>query len=153
MALAAGLADIGYVAWRSFGRGDDIRAEWVAYMPALEAKQYAIPWNLIEAADGGDPDYPPRYVEDDGEDVPLIVKIAHHCGISEFAISHYPGDTPRNPIVQMPDRLFIGRLDARMAECVRRSLPRGYVLARLDRARSPWRVGWGKGELPLAAKQ
>ncbi len=149
-ALAISLADAGYILWLRLGMADEMKAEWVAYMPALEEKQRRNPHNFLNSSDFHDPDYPSLYVYDGRLAYPLFSKITHDCQIREYTINHYVGPTKITQAVDMPDRLFLGKLNVAMVACLRGSLPSGYVLAKLQSEVVPKRIGWGDNDLHVA---
>jgi len=149
-AAVLGLADVSYILWLRFRSASEMQAGWVAYMPDLEAKQRRNPSNFLESSHSHDPDYPSLYMYGENEGFSLFSKIAHDCDVREYTINHYAGPTPESPILQMPDRLFLGTLDARKAKCVRSALPKGYVLAKLADKVVPRRTGWAKDDLKVS---
>lgn len=148
-ASALGLANVAYIAWLRLWTGDELKAEWVAYMPDLEKKQRKYPYNLLNSSDGHDPDYPILYVYEGDETYPLFSKIADDCKINAYIIDQHIGPTKTTAAIEMPDRLFVGALSREMVSCLNRKLPKGYTLARLKGRVSPLRIGWGENDLPL----
>ena len=148
-AFVIGSADVGYAVWLRLGIADEMKAEWVAYMPALEAKQRRSPQNFLNTSESHDADYPSLYIYDGGQAYPLFSKIAYDCKIREYTINHYLGPTKTTTVVDMPDRLFLGKLSGTMTSCLRNTLPRGYVLARLQGQVFPQRTDWGENDLHI----
>jgi hypothetical protein len=147
VALVIGLADVGYGVWLSFGTTDEMKAVWVAYMPALDEKQRQNPYNALSTSESRDPEYPSLYLYENGQAYPLFVKLAYDCKIQEYQIRHHVGPTKDNKAVDMPDRLFLGNLSSEKVACLRISLPKGYILARLESEIVPRRIGWGDNDL------
>jgi hypothetical protein len=124
-----------------------MKAEWLAYMPILEDKQRKHPENFLNSSHFHDPDYPllSLYERDGGYS--LFSKIAGDCKIREYTIKSFVGEGKPNEPIQMPDRLFLGKLSPEKESCLRKALPTGYVLAQLNESVSPKLAGWGQDDL------
>lgn len=151
-AAIVGLADVGYFLWLGQDDHDEMKAEWLAYMPTLEHKQRKHPQNFLNSSHYHDPDYPilSLYEQDGGYS--LFSKIADDCKIREYIIKSYVGEGKPNEPIQMPDRFFLGKLSAEKESCLRKVLPTGYVLAQLNESVSPKLAGWGQDDLEFKDK-
>ncbi|MFN3818315.1 MAG: hypothetical protein ACK4R0_04885 [Blastomonas sp.] len=53
----------------------------------------------------------------------------------------------------MPDRLFLGALEPNQAKCLKKELPKGYLLKKLSAPVRPHSVGWAEGDLQINPDQ
>jgi hypothetical protein len=150
VALAIALADGGYIIRLSFESDEDLKAEWVAYMPVLEEEQRRYPTMELTSMHSRNSAYPELYDIDNNGVYPLFSKFAGDCKIQEYTITIYPRLGTKNGPFDMPIRFYTGKLNPAKAACLRRSLPKGYVLARLEHEVDPSQIGWDKHDLHLA---
>jgi hypothetical protein len=153
VALAIALADGGYIIRLSFESDEDLKAEWVAYMPVLEEKQRLNPSMFLYSSHSSNPEAPELYGIDSDGAYSLFTKFANDCKIQEYVITEYIPRNSKNAPRAMPDRFYTGKLNPAKAACLRTLLPKGYVLARLEHQVNPRQVGWGRQDLHLAKAQ
>lgn len=140
-----------YFWWRSQPSDLSPIAEWVGYMPELEASQRNNPFNFLQSADSSDK----RYVVWDNSGstpVSLLARAALACKSKAWTLATYPpgaGQPTYDRPIQMPDRLYLGELNQRQQDCVRRNLPKGYALAHLMKPVVANRIGWRPHDLQL----
>lgn len=139
--------DLWYFTSRSRDDERYMLAEWVAYMPVLEKRQHDDESQMLYSSHHWDPAYPSPVIED-GVPYPLLPKIAHSCRVREYVFSSQYDGPP-----QMPDRLFLGRLDPIQAKCLKQGMPKGYKLTRLSTPVLPHSVGWAEGDMQINPNQ
>ncbi|WP_157190085.1 hypothetical protein [Novosphingobium sp. Rr 2-17] len=145
------MVNAGYFWWSSRFSDQSSFAQWVIYMPELEASQRLHPTNFLATSDSHDARY---NVWDNGGSTPvhLLVRAALICKAKGWTLATYPFGTA-NPTsdqpVQMPDRLYLVELDKPQRACLRRSLPKGYALAQLKKPVVATGIGWGSDDLQL----
>lgn len=154
LAFIVGGGDAGYMLWLHASTPYEMQAEWIAYMPQLEVRQRQTPYLPLNPPGYHDPEYPVLFDFDEAGIFSIWPKVAHDCKIKEYVVSTYfknKLDSVSNTAPdEMPERLFLGALSPEMASCLRRTLPKGYSLARLSSSIAPRRVGWGEHDLQIA---
>jgi hypothetical protein len=142
------IANAMFFLFYSNDRNPNFTANWIAFMPELEASQLKDPINLLRDSHGADPRYPELYGWETG---PVYLKFsewAAECDVRGYLVDHYVGPQKEGFPYQMPDRFYTTALNSKQVDCLRRSIPKGYVLAQLKRPMSPSQIGWdGNGAL------
>ncbi|WP_395330094.1 hypothetical protein WBP06_16950 [Novosphingobium sp. BL-8H] len=148
LAISLAFADGLYLFTPRDTADQEINADWVAFMPELEAKQRKAKINFLRSSHSYDPEYPPLTISENGQGFALFSRIAAKCEVTAYSIRSY--ETPSGQLYDMPDRFFMSGITNASAQCLQSALPRGYKLARLAHSVRPSRIGWGEDELPLA---